>query len=125
MKPVDQTVINDMTGNCFTACIASILELPIDKVPNFMEDKNHWYIAAYQWLYDKGYELKHKKLEDGETLPGYWISSGKSYRFPDQHHAVVYYKKEMAHDPHPSRDGLDGTPVYGYWLEMVKEDDSP
>ena len=32
MKPVDQTSFGFPGGNCFSACVASILELPIDDV---------------------------------------------------------------------------------------------
>ena len=38
MKPVDQTDWTPKTGDCFRACVASIFELPIESVPNFMEE---------------------------------------------------------------------------------------
>ncbi len=37
MIPVNQTVIDFGRGNCLSACLASIMELPIEEVPNFRE----------------------------------------------------------------------------------------
>ena len=37
MKPVNQTIINFRQGNCIQACVASIFELELSEVPNFME----------------------------------------------------------------------------------------
>lgn len=34
MIPVDQTTYGHTDGNCFSACVASILEIPIEEVPN-------------------------------------------------------------------------------------------
>lgn len=38
MKPIDQTTFGVPGGNCFSACVASLLELSIDDVPYFMGD---------------------------------------------------------------------------------------
>jgi len=35
MKPVDQTAFGPSKGNCLSASIASLLELPIEDVPLF------------------------------------------------------------------------------------------
>lgn len=43
MKPVDQTTFGFPGGNCFSACIASLLEMPLDDVPYFMH--GDWYDA--------------------------------------------------------------------------------
>lgn len=36
MIPENQTDTSKETGDCFRACVASLLELPIGRVPNFM-----------------------------------------------------------------------------------------
>ncbi len=36
MKPVDQTTFGHPGGNCFSACVASLLEMSVDQVPYFM-----------------------------------------------------------------------------------------
>lgn len=35
MKPIQQVVFDDRRGDCLAACIASILEVPLEAVPNF------------------------------------------------------------------------------------------
>jgi hypothetical protein len=45
----------DEGGDCFAACLASILELPIDGFPNFLagDYEGHWWIRWQLWLYDR------------------------------------------------------------------------
>lgn len=38
MKPVMQLVVDKGKGDCWRCCIASILELPAEAVPNFVGD---------------------------------------------------------------------------------------
>src|SRR5262245_45006179 len=57
MKPVDQTVFGLPHGNCFAACVASVIELPIEKVPNFVLEGDRWFDAAAEWLDERGYTL--------------------------------------------------------------------
>ena len=49
MKPVDQTILTAPGGNCFAACVASILELPLADVPNFCSEER-WWNALQIWL---------------------------------------------------------------------------
>lgn len=37
MKKVYQRIIDPKKGDCFKCCIASLLELDYDEVPNFVE----------------------------------------------------------------------------------------
>ncbi len=37
MKPVNQTKMTPPEGDCFAACITSILELPLNEVPNYSQ----------------------------------------------------------------------------------------
>jgi hypothetical protein len=111
MMPVDQTTFGVPKGNCFSACVASLLHLPITEVPSFCEealtdgwDGSGWPGNFIQWLHDRGWfpvftEGKFPK-EYGEF---YWIAGGPSSRGP---HAVVMSGDSMVHDPHPSRGGI-------------------
>ena len=59
MTPVKQTILTDKTvdppvvGNCFQACVASLLDLPLDDVPHFC-DCNSWPMNFHRWLEDRG-----------------------------------------------------------------------
>ncbi len=124
MKPVNQTLHGEV-GNCFAACLASLLELPISEVPNLAvdglppfdpDDHLRWARAFYQnvnrWLEPRGlfyFEVgSHGGVpqEIWEAIPpdGYWIGIDPEYG--PHGHAVVMQGREMVHDPHPSRAGV-------------------
>lgn len=114
MKPVEQTRFGSPGGNCLQACLASVLELPLDDVPDFCnehpgedEDASRWIKELAAWL--EGYELTClvANMHEG-ILPWwttlYWIAGGKTHR--RGYHSVVYKGQELAHDPHPDKVGL-------------------
>lgn len=104
MIGVGQTTFGHPGGNCFSACVASLLELPIDDVPYFMAgDGAEWFDRLAEWLKPRGlYPLLFKWSADWPKT-GFGILGGKSSRGD---HAVVGYGREVVHDPHPSREGL-------------------
>jgi len=133
MKRVTQTRLmreGEPPGNCFAACIASILECDIDEVPwPELEDASDWSERYWQrvaaFLESRGWALVHIPIEerDDGTRPRPWttedcdlsdpsrralaILSGPGPRGRD--HAVVgTVTGQMVHDPHPSGDGLLG-----------------
>lgn len=97
-------------GNCFRACIASLLEIPIDEVPNFnAEPVKDWHMRYAAWLNKRGLGVCHLGTPAFLTVAGvkdaYFIVSGKSPRGID--HAVIYKGPKMVHDPHPSGGGVE------------------
>lgn len=114
MVPVHQTIFGNKRGNCLQACVASILELDLDEVPNFVEAQNgEWWKALNDFLLGYGIQpvildANPKSLED-DVIPwkpkGLHILSGKSPR-GDFLHATVYQAEKMIHDPHPDRTGV-------------------
>lgn len=107
MIPADQTTFGFPGGNCFSACVASLLHLPLDDVPYFM-DGDGWYERFQSWLAPHGCYALAFNLDAGWTPAGLHILSGKSPRDLNGGalHSVVARGKEIAHDPHPSRAGL-------------------
>lgn len=130
MKPVTQTTFGDGKGNCFTACVASILELPIDAVPNFCVDygEGEWWIELEKWLapralapllfcVNKGEQADRDAVWaffDGEH--GFYahrsvpvIVSGKN-EHGVAHSIVSYWDADAeaiaTHDPNPRSTGL-------------------
>lgn len=108
MKFVDQTTFGEENGNCFSACIASILELNIEEVPTFVAEKN-WYKAFTEWLKPRGYYSMYWNIKDYDESFlddfGICILGGQSPR-GDFLHAVVAEGRKVIHDPHPSRNGI-------------------
>lgn len=107
MKPVDQTTFGVPGGNCFSACVASLLELPIEDVPYFM-GADDWNKAFDEWLRPRGFYAVFLRLrpvkEDPWRPAGLYVLGGQCVRGP---HAVVARGNTIVHDPHPSRGGVD------------------
>lgn len=134
MRPTDQTVFGVPEGNCTSACIASLLEVPIEEVPHF-GTTNAWSEALRKWLRPRGFdalfwqivaETPYRSIAapDGTWLfsthsyvpDGYYLLGGESARGP---HAVVAKSLEIVFDPHPSRAGLVSI---GFGLALVPLD---
>lgn len=97
MIPVEQRFLaifdehgdNVQRGDCLSACIAALFELPIDDVPFFVDMEN-WWGEYNNWLVDRGLQLAQVRIvpdEDDQTrLAGgpidgiYWIATVKSPR---------------------------------------------
>lgn len=122
MIKVRQTRFTAETGNCFSACIASLLEVPIEDV-DFTATKPDWMKDEMQPVLDKvGYiyfEIEYAKLQGMHFLPeGFlFIASGRSPRFNQCDHTVImqieYKNKDnyaegynfiLVHDPFPGEE---------------------
>lgn len=136
MIPVTQTkvVIHNkegqevVRGNCFPAVVASILEVPISEVPNVevfyhMEGETYWaevmqtFLTSkgWEWSADNRYSVFHSGFDDSfseeekekfkaKLKDTYYLGIGDSPR--GIRHVCIYQNGLLAHDPHPSRDGL-------------------
>jgi hypothetical protein len=102
VRPIDQTTYGILDGNCFSACIASILEISLRDVPHFLGPRQPWFS---QWLAGRG--LRASLYQSDTYMPwGFSIAGGPSARFAGRMHACVAFDGVVVHDPHPSRDGL-------------------
>jgi hypothetical protein len=137
MKPVYQQHIHKGEGDCFSAGLASLLEIPLNAIPNFRKENpppKCMMTAARIWL-QKNFNLSivtiqmEKKLETGEDIRLVGAASGtpclaggRSPNFHDTLHCVVGEIDEhgmnfvMKHDPNPSGKGLVGKPIHLYFL---------
>lgn len=104
-----------MYGNCLSACVASILELPLRDVPWFADPsekgKSDWYHSLRDFCLKHGFEpvyhyIQREKMDEGITYPldRYHMISGISPR--GYSHAVVGFNGKIVHDPHPDGGGL-------------------
>jgi hypothetical protein len=118
MKPVDMTKFGDGRGNCFAACLASLLEIPITDVFEMPDGSAlDWRQHTNNWLSDKGFwyldMTLHEDLERiGDARMHYWgwhIIIGKATGGGDDRHSVIGYRGKLWFDPNPNRRGLLGT----------------
>lgn len=105
MIPANQTTFGSPGGNCFSACVASLLEIPTDDVPYFMGDE-FWWDRFVEWCAERAIRpVFHDRREGryGHGFPppaGYSIKTGQSPRYPPGHyHSVVALDGETVHDP--------------------------
>jgi hypothetical protein len=105
MKPVDQTRFDGPGGgNCLGACLASILEVPLESVDrDALYKPGLWQAALIALLQEYGYQ-PFWYSPGGELFPqiyppGYHIACSAT-------HATVALDGYVVHDPHPKRKGL-------------------
>jgi hypothetical protein len=129
MTPIKQTICDADDGNCFAACVASILDLPIGSVPNFAgEHGDDWEAAASEWLHRRGLSFLTIGFANYETFAGtyfadvgsFCILSGPS-TYVGRGHAVVGVVTEqgaiaLKHDPAPTNGGL---PIGHRWVRFI------
>ncbi|AYD81595.1 hypothetical protein HYP71_gp101 [Arthrobacter phage KBurrousTX] len=119
MIPVDQDILHteETVGNCWQACVASLLDLPLDQVPHFILHEDWWEATkAFVAVHKPGWTMEHYDVtfpvyvpHDHEGAPQHVIGSGQSPRGDFLHAAIVSaVTGELVHDPHPSRAGFAG-----------------
>lgn len=126
MKPVFQTITETGKGNCYSACLASLLEISLDKIPNFRAEfpPQEFTVRIQEFLERFGLMVVRVRMQDSENQPVDFpfhpvpegvlcIAGGKSPR--GKHgHAVVGkivcgVNFELLHDPNAEAavKGLD------------------
>lgn len=102
-----QTKAGFGTGNCYQACIASILHLDIDDVPVFATAGGGWFRECLRWfmIEQKLYPMRITNIDNVGIEGGFYIAGGPAARGLE--HAVVYDCGKLAHDPHPDNTGID------------------
>jgi hypothetical protein len=141
MKPVKQEIVDAGTGDCLSAALASLLELPTSAVPKFRRDNPEpgaMMDAARAWLaaeYDLALvTIQMESAKAWENLTGDdlrligatahtpVLAGGVSPNVPGAQHCVVGeldtfgMNFHMTHDPAPSGKGIVGRPLHLYFL---------
>ncbi len=125
MKPVKQVCLYSDegigNGDCFAACLASLLEIPLWMVPPFhqMFGRRDWHSRINEWLdkfFNMTIESEYKDI-DVSKLPEFYIACGASSR--GVKHAVIYSKGKLVHDPHPSNEGIMSVE----WVEYLEKNE--
>lgn len=123
MKKINQEILHDpenkIMGDCWRACIASVLELPLKDVPHFElldiregRRKELKFLAKHGYtiyaIYGEGKMGNHPKMMSDENE--YYFAIGSSPRYFEKNksvsHQVVCHKGKIVHDPHPDKTNL-------------------
>ena len=122
-------------GDCLRTCIASILDKPLEDVPNFCV-KDSWFEDMVNWCYGEGVGVLYqaRKSPPNGLMGCYAIATGRSPRWrqmAEQHpdvdpelflHCVVVrigrYGEgcDWVHDPHPDNTWIDDV---RYWIILI------
>ena len=124
MIRVDQAIIDKSFGDCQRAVYASLLELPLDAVPNFIRHGIRFnmvlrgFLATCGWkldyitghfykdmsTYAEGFENKYKRPQIDTGIGGYFAASVKSRTYEHTNHCVVININGLVvHDPNPNK----------------------
>ena len=102
MKPVFQTIAGDPTTICFQACLASILEIPMERVPRYGAANQ---LSLYRaWLEHLGLDLVIANFADRPELAPHTFSIRCGRGLQGGSHAVVAHRGRVVHDPMSGRD---------------------
>lgn len=134
MRPVYQTIFKPPLGNCMQACLASLLEVSLENIPNFAaEPSDKWWEKYCDWMVEN-YRLQPLTLNVAGTegvdeesvywIPrGYHMIQGESPR-GNYDHVVVGYEGEIIHDPFPEGGGLKSVKYYEVFVSILKTTES-
>lgn len=119
MEGVTQTILAGTPGrqgNCLQAAVATLLGLPLDDVPHFVESPGDWVQDMVTFAREHGYRLEWRTKDEPIT---FGLLFGPTVRSADLHHAVAVINGEVW-DPHPSRAGLTATTTYIRFVPIVE-----
>lgn len=114
MIPVEQTRYGFPDGNCFAACVASILELPLSDTDIISAAADDWWGTWQAWLAERNLQMIHWPIVEGSLVPRGWAILGtKPPHLADAPgippewqgrvgHSVVAHNGEPAHNPNPT-----------------------
>jgi len=92
-------------GNCWQAAVASILELPLECVPDIQvyDEELVWFDKFRKWLEQHGLGAIGIATGGNITLQGYHLIECKSTTLKNGGlHVVVGLNGEVVHDPNPN-----------------------
>ncbi len=99
-------------GDCFQCCVASLLDLEYEQVPDFINAKDFWE-SCILFLDSLGKEIEVLPLQDEDytdaiNREGIYIVGGETIRTKENGvtHSVLYKDGKLLFDPHQSKAGL-------------------
>lgn len=130
-KKLPNAVMQTTPTNCFRACVATVLEIPIEYVPHACDGSTWDWDAFQDWLANRGLQAIEIGFGNGGTIypvrkPVRCIISGSSPReCVTGRHAVVgsligIDGFELEHDPHPSQLWIDGEPTHATFFVRIE-----
>lgn len=118
MIPVQQRITaaggdGVLPGDCVKCCVASILELPYEDVPHFVNREVNdadgkpldWYSGVNHWLRERGYPL--------------WLHTWRHHKTSTEVFAERERRGLQPGEPMPANANKFPDPIGGYWIASV------
>lgn len=111
MKEQKQRVVDRGIGDCFAACMATLLELPLEVMPN--DHSEDWFSIWLLFLSQFGLSIGWDGA-DGPIWQNHpWIASVKSKNYKGVTHAVIMDSCNVAFDPSTKKTYKKGQSLLG------------
>jgi hypothetical protein len=112
--------LNHKDGNCLAACVATLLNMPLAQVPNFVGFSTHngWYENLRDWLQQYTHYTPIMLVVGEDDDPSEvmrWVTCiGLGLNHCDEHHAVILRSNALLFDPAPAVavQGLNSIEAY-------------
>lgn len=114
MKKYKQLISDPEIGDCFRACIATLLQIPPHVLPN--DHSPFWWSNWQRYLNQFGIELSLGgfKPTDPIWLSTPWIATVPSLNYENGHHAILmHYGGIVFHDPSTKKRYRTGISLLG------------
>lgn len=113
MNKYKQLVTDNLIGDCFRTCIATLLQLPPEVLPN--DFSPNWSTNWDIYLEQFGLGLSpNNNRSQPIWLSTPWIASVKSLNYKDGTHAILMHKTSIVlHDPSTKKQYKTGTDLFG------------
>ena len=123
MIPIKQTKFGKGQGNCLLACIASILERPLESIPDFCISGCGWFGELYEWCLNEDvgiicvnpYDLEHSLCFNTWCILIYSVKG-----IEDENHAVIGWCRRLEEPKIETEDSS-----LWKWEAVVKFDPNP
>lgn len=113
MKEQRQRITSPRMGDCFAACMASLLELPLEVLPNDHTDR--WWHVWRDFLAQFGLETTYHGSQGAIWACHPWIASVKSKNYSNgTTHAIIMHEGgKVLFDPSTKKRYRKGTYLKG------------
>lgn len=98
MKPQKQRIVSNVIGDCFPACMATLLELPLEILPN--DHSEAWFTIWQAFLGQFGLSIQSSHSQGAIWQSHPWIATVKSKNYKHGLHAIIMHNGgEVLFDP--------------------------
>lgn len=128
MTPVFQTNTTKGQGNCMQAAFATLFDLDLDQVPNFIKySENQWFKVFRYFVESMGYPYNGCRqsdyLKEGPNVNGYVKATVPSRTHGGEvtHSVIIDTNGLVVHDPNPNKLWLgenivESGEMYDWWV---------